>query len=135
MKINIKGDTPMERLTHAGEHDAVDLPAPHFAQKDTTYSLVTVTLRNNVKHRIEWVDGDGASIIGAQLAQTLTQHERRALNFIAEHGKGHATEISRVCAIDWATARKMLAKLQGKGILKAYFVLAERPKPSEDESA
>lgn len=119
---------------------AVDLPVPHFSQKDSTYSIVRVTLRNNVKQRSEWVDGDAASIVGAEIAKTLTPHERRAVNFIAEHRKGHASEISRLLGIDWATARKLLAKLQGRGILrhvhrkdvardpKAHFVLAQPDK-------
>jgi ATP-dependent DNA helicase RecG len=118
---------------------AAELPVPNFSQKDSTYSLVKVTLRNNVKHRAEWVDGDAASIIGADVAQTLTAHERRAVNFIAEHRQGHASEIARLLGIDWATARRLLGKLQTRGILrhvcrtdidrdpKAHFVLATRP--------
>jgi len=123
---------------------AVDLPVPVFAQKDSTYALVRVTLRNNIKQRSAWVDADAASIIGVDLAKELTPQERRAVNFIAEHGKAHASEIGRLLNIDWQTARKLLARLDAKKILrhvhrsdvlrdpKAHFVL-RKPASREKE--
>jgi ATP-dependent DNA helicase RecG len=95
-----------------------ELPPPHFAQKDSTYALVRVTLRNSIKQRKVWIDADAASIIGADVAKTLTPQETRAVNFITENGKGHASEISRLLEIDWQTARKLLQRLVAKGVLR-----------------
>ena len=118
---------------------ALDLPAPHFSQRDEkTFDLVRVLLKNNSKQRSEWVDADVAAVIGPEKAKTLTEHERRAVNFIAEHKKAHTTQIMRLLGIDWQTARKLLERLSGsRGILrhvhrkdilrdpKAHFVIAD----------
>jgi ATP-dependent DNA helicase RecG len=95
-----------------------ELPPPHFAQKDSTYSIVRVTLRNNSKQRRVWLDADAANVIGVERARALTPAELRAVNFISEHGKGHATEIARLLEVDWQTARKLLQRLVSKGVLK-----------------
>ena len=122
-----------------------ELPPPVFAQKDSTYALVRVTLRNSIKQRKVWLDAEAASVIGAELAKTLTPQEIRTINFIAENGKGHCSEISRVLEIDWATARKLLQRLTGKGILrhvhrtdiardpKAHFVVVPPRRPSTEK--
>jgi ATP-dependent DNA helicase RecG len=120
---------------------AAALPDPLFSQRDATYDIVRVLLRNNKKQRKEWIDSDAAAVVGAEIAATLTEHERRAVNFIAEHKKAHAAEISRLCSIDWNTARRLLQRLTARGILKhihrkdilrdskAHFILAT-PKDS-----
>jgi ATP-dependent DNA helicase RecG len=116
--------------------NALDLPSPLFSQREDAYDLVRVLLRNNSKQRSEWVDADVAAVIGPEKAQTLTEHERRTVNFIAEHKKAHASEISRLLGIDWQTARKMLERLVSRDILlhvhrkdilrdpKAHFIIA-----------
>jgi ATP-dependent DNA helicase RecG len=121
---------------------AADLPVPVFVQKESTYSLVRVTLRNDIKQRTAWVDADAAHVIGAELARDLTRAEVRAVNFIAENGKGHASEVARLLNIDWQTARRMLARLVGKGVLqhvhrkdilrdpRAHFIIAVRANSS-----
>ena len=95
-----------------------ELPPPHFAQKDSNYALVRVTLRNSIKQRKVWIDADAASVIGADVAKTLTPAETRAVNFIAENGKGHTSEIARLLEIDWQTARRLLQRLVAKGVLR-----------------
>jgi len=95
-----------------------ELPPPHFAQKESSYALVRVTLRNAIKQRKVWIDKDAANVIGVELAKTLTPQETRIVNFIAENGKGHASELARLLDIDWQTARKMLQRLTGRGILR-----------------
>jgi ATP-dependent DNA helicase RecG len=125
---------------------AFDLPSPHFSQKDATYDLVIVSLRNNSKQRSEWLDADVAKVVGPDVAQSLTDHERRAVNFVAEHGKAHASEIARLLGMDWQTARKLLQRLAGKDILRhvhrtdivrdprAHFVLSKRLEAHDGES-
>jgi ATP-dependent DNA helicase RecG len=115
-----------------------DLPAPQFEQKETNYSIVKVTLRNNIKHREVWVDSDAATVIGPELAATLEGEETRAVNFIAKNRKANCSQIARLLGRDWQTAQKMLVGLSGRGILvhihrkdiprdpQAHFVLAAR---------
>jgi ATP-dependent DNA helicase RecG len=119
---------------------SADLPVPQFQQKETGYSLVKVTLRNNIKLRKVWVDSEAALVIGAELAKTLDPSELRAVNFIAENRMANSTQIARLLGRDWQTAQKMLVRLVGRGVLKhvhrkdilrdpkAHFVLAERTK-------
>jgi ATP-dependent DNA helicase RecG len=120
--------------------NALDLPSPTFSQREDAYDLVRVLLRNNSKQRSEWVDADVEAVIGPEKAKTLTEHERRTVNFIAEHKKAHASEIGRLLGIDWQTARKLLQRLTGREILrhvhradilrdpKAHFVIWEPQK-------
>jgi ATP-dependent DNA helicase RecG len=117
---------------------AADLPVPHFAQKFGTHFLVRVLLRNNNKQREIWIDADATPIIGENAAKTLSEAERRAVNFIAQNGRANTSEIKRLLRCDWETASKMLQRLTGKGFLKhihradllrdpkAHFILAPR---------
>ena len=96
----------------------MNLPQPVFEQKDTGYPLVRVTLRNNIKQRRVWIDSDASAIIGETIYQTLTQEDRRAINFVAEHGKVTVTELQKVTGRTWKTAKRVLASLETRGILK-----------------
>ncbi len=124
--------------------NAADLPGPQFSQRDGTYDLVRVMLRNNSKQRTEWFDADAAAVVGAEIAKTLTDQERRAVNFVAEYGKANTTEVVRLLGIDWQTANKLLQRLASKRILKhihrtdiardprAHFVLASKNNSTDD---
>jgi ATP-dependent DNA helicase RecG len=118
---------------------SADLPLPAFQQKELSYSVVKVTLRNNVKQRKAWVDADATEIIGEDLAMSLNEEERSAVNWIAANGgTANCTQISRQVGRDWQTTQKMLLRLVGRGVLrhvhrddilrdpKAHFVLAPR---------
>ena len=119
-----------------------ELPPPHFAQKEAVHSVVKVTLRNNIKIRKVWVDSDAVSILGADLARTLSPTEIRAINFIIEHGEASVSEVSRLLANDWRTSLKLLEGLSARKILfrnkrtdidrdpKARYMLVPRPRPS-----
>jgi ATP-dependent DNA helicase RecG len=120
--------------------ESADLPLPIFQQKETAYSLVKVTLRNNIKQRVMWVDSDAVRAIGDELAKTLDASEKRAVNFIVENGQANSSQISRLLNRDWQTAQKMLVRLVGRGILrhihrkdilrdpKAHFIIAPSAK-------
>jgi ATP-dependent DNA helicase RecG len=124
--------------------ESADLPLPIFQQKETAYSLVKVTLRNNIKQRVMWVDSDAVRAIGDELAKTLNASEKRAVNFIAENGQANSSQISRLLGRDWQTAQKMLVKLVGRGVLrhihrqdilrdpKAHFIIAPQAKKAGD---
>jgi len=50
-----------------------------------SYSQVRVTLRNNIKHRKVWIDKDASAVIGEAIFKTLSQDERRVINFVVEY--------------------------------------------------
>jgi ATP-dependent DNA helicase RecG len=96
---------------------AMELPAPEFQQKETAHTLVTVTLRNNIKHRKVWIDFDASSLVGEALYQTLTDKERQAINFVAEYKKINVSQAMRLTGLNWHTAKKLLMGLKSKKIL------------------
>lgn len=116
----------------------VGLPAPQFAQAESSNAFVRVTLRNDVEHRKEYVDTDAYLMLGQQLSESLSEFERRIVNFIAENGKINVTEAARVGNRRWQAAKKTLAALVKRGILdhvhsatverdsNAYFTLKKR---------
>src|SRR5258708_14636811 len=86
---------------------AAKLPEPEFAQKEEiSYSRVRVTLRNNIQQRRVWVDLDAVAIVGAALASTLNEKEKRIINFVAEHSKIKVVDAARLIETGWATAKK-----------------------------
>lgn len=93
------------------------LPMPRFEQKEINVGLVQVTLRNDIKHRKVWVDKDATEVVGSVLAELLTDHERRIINFIAEHGKISVSQAQRLTGKSWPSANKILKSLKQKGIL------------------
>jgi ATP-dependent DNA helicase RecG len=99
------------------EMQRMDLPAPEFKQDDVGNILVRVTLRNNIKQRKVWVDADVIEILGAQLAHSLSENEKRSINFCAENGKISVSDTQRLTGMTWPAAYKMLKKLAEQGIL------------------
>lgn len=114
----------------------MNLQDPEFSQKEIDCSRVRVTLRNNIKQRKVWVDSDVAAVIGDAIAGTLTRDEKRVVNFVAEHKKVNVSQVQRLTQLTWPAAKKLLTRLQEKGILHhvhrddvdrdsaAHFVLA-----------
>lgn len=123
--------------------EAMGLPSPEFIQTQTGSRWVHVTLRNNIKHRKVWVDQDVSSLIGAQIADQLSEDQKKVLNYIAEYGKINISQASRMIgAKTWHSAKNLLIKLSTLGIIEhvhradierdpnAHFRLANR----KDES-
>lgn len=94
------------------------LPDPEFRQDQIGHFLVRVTLRNNVDQRKVWVDQDVADMVGAMIAKSLTDNERRFLNFVAEHGEISVSDAQRLAGLTWPMAKKQLMKLVKRGILR-----------------
>lgn len=95
---------------------ALDLPEPEFAQEEVGHSIVKVTLRNNVKQRKVWIDADVAGLVGAAIAKTLTEDEKRAVNHAAEYGEVGVSDLQRLTGRSWPSAKKILDQLTSKGI-------------------
>ena len=93
------------------------LPAPEFSEKTVSYSLVRVTLRNDLKQRKIWIDSDASAVIGEAISRTLDEHERRAINFVAENQSINVSQCQRLTARSWPAAKRLLMGLVEKGIL------------------
>ena len=100
----------------------MSLPLPIFEQTQSGMgsSMVRVTLRNHIKQRKVWVDSDVTGLLGEALALNLTMEEKRVLNFVAEHGSINVVQCHRLipALAKWHSAKKLLARLEEKGMLK-----------------
>lgn len=124
------------------EMKEMDLPAPEWKQEELEHALVRVTLRNNVRQRRAWVDSDVVQMLGAQLAQSLKEGEKRCINFCAENGRINVSDAQRLNGWHWRAARNSLMSMVEKGILDhihsekerdpdAHFVIkGTKPKPA-----
>jgi ATP-dependent DNA helicase RecG len=98
----------------------MSLPQPEFAQKEKqedNFSQVRVTLRNNIKHRKVWIDKDASHVIGEAIFKTLSQDERRVINFIVEYGNISVSQVQRLTGRTWHSAKKLLLNLKLRDIL------------------
>jgi ATP-dependent DNA helicase RecG len=96
----------------------MQLPVPIFDELEGDSLSVSVTLRNNVKQRRAWVDKDVGSIISAAILTDLSDIDRRAINFVAEHGQINVTQMSRLVGCRWHAAKKTLMRLVEMRILE-----------------
>lgn len=115
------------------------LPRPEFSQRESGYPFVRVTLRNDYKQRKVLLDSAGVAFLGLGLFNTLTQEERRAVNYAAEHGKVKPSDLMRLLQVNWHHCKRVLARLKAKDIFaekrrkdiardsQSYFYL-KRPK-------
>jgi ATP-dependent DNA helicase RecG len=94
------------------------LPEPEFEQKEVNYSLVRVTLKNDIAVRKVYVDRDASSIIGAVIAQTLSENELRVINFLAENKQVSVSQVQRLTGKSWPASSKLLKGLMARGILE-----------------
>jgi ATP-dependent DNA helicase RecG len=97
---------------------AMELPLPEFHQQKDNNPTVVVRLRNAYKQRKVWVDSDAISIVGESIFKTLSQEERRAINFASENnGVISVSDLQRITQGTWPAASKILQKLERRGIL------------------
>lgn len=90
---------------------SAQLPPPEFSQYDAECATVRVTLKNNIKQRKVWVDSDVVEILGAQIAHSLNQNQKRCINFVAENGKINVSDAQRLTQLTWPMARRLLDEL------------------------
>ena len=114
------------------------LPEPEFGEKDVSYALVRVTLRNSIKQRMVWIDSEVSPIVGEAISKLLTDHERRVINFLAENETINVSQVQRLTQRSWPSAKKLLEHLAEMGLLEhhrrndldrdpqAYYALADR---------
>ena len=94
------------------------LPDPEFRQSEIGHSIVRVTLRNNIKQRRAWIDQDVSQIIGESLAADLSEGEKRALNWAAEHERISVSDANQLLGVSWPAAKKLLLGLAKKRVLQ-----------------
>jgi ATP-dependent DNA helicase RecG len=75
-------------------------------------------LKNNVEQRKAWIDSDAQSVVGELMFKTLSEHEKRVINYVAETGRISVTDAVRLTDKAWETCKAMLEKLARREILK-----------------
>jgi ATP-dependent DNA helicase RecG len=111
------------------------LPLPEFIQRSETYNTVLVTLRNDYKHRKVLLDSDVAGFVGEVIFKTLSQDEKRAINFIAEHGEISVSDLQRITKRSWHSARNLLVGLVKRSILLSTHRVEKVKKSGRDTAA
>jgi ATP-dependent DNA helicase RecG len=96
----------------------LQLPPPVFAESGAAHPHFKVVLKNNVEHRKRWLDADAKRIAGEAVFQTLTEHEMRFINYVAEFGSISVTDAVRISEKAWGTCKILLMGLVKRGILK-----------------
>jgi ATP-dependent DNA helicase RecG len=96
------------------------LPLPEFAERSGGVShKVRVTLRNSVKQRKVWIVSDVNALIGEQLSKGLSEAEKLAVNFAAEHGQINVSQFQRLTGKSWPS--EPLAKSPNRQVEKGIF--------------
>lgn len=93
------------------------LPKPEFRHKEREHPILSVILRNDIKQRKVWIDSDAAHAVGAAIAETLSQDQRRAINFVAEHREISVSQFQRLIGKSWPTAKRILVTLEVRGVI------------------
>jgi ATP-dependent DNA helicase RecG len=114
------------------------LPDPIFLQKEIGSALVQVVLKNDIEHRKMFVDSDAFRALGAVIAKSLNENERRIVNFVVENRTINVTQAKDLIGRRWQYTKKILSALAERGILDhvhsdkierdsyAYFTLPKR---------
>ena len=90
-----------------------------------------VTLRNAYKQRKVLLDSDAMAIVGEAVFKQLSQDERRAINYAAEHGAISVSDLQRLTQKTWHAAKRILEQLKVRGI----FEDTRRPSLARDPQA
>lgn len=97
------------------------LPFPEFEQKTITDGSrsVRVTLKNNRKQRKVWIDSDIARFLPINVIESLSQDERRILNFVGENHRINVSNAQRLLPHikTWHTVKNVLTRLTAREIL------------------
>lgn len=96
-----------------------NLPEPIFMQRDAGVFQVSVTLKNNVEHRKNFVRTEAMPAIDIIVYETLSEKEKVLVNWCADGKKitvKDAQEILGDLITDWRGARAVLDSLTKKFI-------------------
>jgi len=96
----------------------LELPPPDFSEKHTSHIFFKVVLRNNVEHRKVWLDSDASRVVGEVMFRTLSEYQKRVINYVAEYGRINVSDTMRLTRMNWHSSRKLLLGLVARRILK-----------------
>jgi ATP-dependent DNA helicase RecG len=95
-----------------------NLPDPIFVQNSEGTFRVTVTLRNHVEHRRNYVRSEAAAGINHELYAALSESEKMIVNYLADNARVNVTDAGRVIALGWRASKRILDQLEKKGIIE-----------------
>lgn len=93
------------------------LPDPIFLQKEIGSALVQVLLKNDIEHRKVFIDSDAFRALGASIANSLNEYERRIMNFVVENRNINVTRAGDLIGRRWHFSKKILKEMVERGIL------------------
>jgi ATP-dependent DNA helicase RecG len=76
-----------------------NLPDPIFVQNSEGTFRVTVTLKNHVEHRRNYVRSEAAAGINPELYASLSESEKMIVNYLADNPRVNVTDAGRVIAL------------------------------------
>jgi ATP-dependent DNA helicase RecG len=94
-----------------------ELPDTIFKQEALHGVVVRVTLMNDHETRKRATDRDVALRFGVDLWKRLQDHEIKIAAYAFRNGAIQVSEAQRITGRTWATSKKDLDKLTGKGVL------------------
>ena len=108
------------RRMRAGMQEA-NLPDPIFTQRESGVFQVSVTLKNDVEHRKNFVRQEAMPALDPLIYESLTQAERLLVNWCADGRKitvKDAQDILGDMANDWRAAKAVLDSLTEKFVFE-----------------
>jgi ATP-dependent DNA helicase RecG len=96
-----------------------NLPPPKFAETQSNSSAnVAVVLYNNYKQRRRFIDSCAVgAVVTAAVLQTLSEEEKRIINYVVEFGSITVTQAAKTLDREWGTAKSRLQRLVQMSIL------------------
>jgi ATP-dependent DNA helicase RecG len=73
-----------------------NLPEPEFSQREVGTHQMHVTMRNNIEARKQFVEAGALKVIGENGYEQLSQPEKQAINYIAEHQHLNVSDENRL---------------------------------------
>ncbi len=112
------------------EMRAANLPVPKFSQNLDGSATVTVVLENDYKQRRVFVASAAThSAVNAETFKTLSEEEKRLVNFSVEHISINVSQAERLLNCHWKTAKRRLDGLVDRGILKYHHRKGKKRDP------
>jgi ATP-dependent DNA helicase RecG len=93
------------------------LPEPEFSEIEAAFCKVRVTLWNNIDNRQPWMASDRLQKAQSAVFANLADNEKKLMAFVVENGGINISQATRVASVTWKTARSLLLRLVGRGLL------------------
>lgn len=104
------------RRMRQGMRDA-NLPDPQFVQAQAGTFKVTVTLKNDLEHRKEFVRVEASTSIPREVFEGLSEPEKMIVNYLADKSRLNVVEASLLINKQWRDTKAILDALEEKGVV------------------